>query len=45
VTRNERLNVYLRYPAWSPRDDQLVYERAETTGNVWMLETPAETAR
>ena len=33
-----RLNAYVRYPAWSPRDDQIVFEYAETTGNVWLLE-------
>ena len=33
-----RLGAYLRYPAISPQGDLLVYERAETTGNVWMME-------
>jgi len=28
----------VRYPAVSPRGDLLVYERADTTGNVWMME-------
>ncbi len=38
LTSNTRLNAYLRYPAWSPRGDTVVYELAETTGNVWLLE-------
>jgi len=38
LTSEHRLNSYLRYPAWSPKGDAIVFERAETTGNVWMLE-------
>lgn len=38
VTKNSRLNAYLRYPAWSPRGDRIIYEHAETYGNVWVLE-------
>jgi len=38
LTDYRRLNAYVRYPAWSPRDDQVVFEYAETTGNVWLLE-------
>ncbi len=30
-------NTYVRYPAWSPRGDQIVYEYAETTGNIWLM--------
>ncbi len=37
VTRYERLGAYVRYPAWSPDGSRIVYEYAETTGNVWML--------
>jgi Tol biopolymer transport system component len=39
LTADRRLNAYLRYPAWSPRGDRLVYELAETTGDVWMLDS------
>jgi len=28
----------VRYPAWSPRGDAIVYEYAETTGNIWLLD-------
>ena len=31
-------NVSLRYPAWSPRSDQIVFELAAGTGNLWLLE-------
>jgi Tol biopolymer transport system component len=29
--------VYVRYPAWSPRGDVVVYERGELRGNIWTL--------
>ena len=38
VTAYDRPNLYVRYPAWSPRGDQIVYEYAETTGNIWVIE-------
>ncbi len=38
LTRYEKLNAYVRYPAFSPQGDALVYEYAETTGNVWILD-------
>lgn len=31
-------NSYVRYPAWSPRGDQIVFEYAVTTGNVWLMD-------
>ena len=37
VTGYQKPNTYVRYPAWSPRGDQIIYEYAETRGNVWML--------
>lgn len=33
-------NAYLRYPAWSPAGDLIVFERAETSGDLWLLELP-----
>ncbi len=27
---------YVRYPAWSPRDTSIVFERAEVRGNIWI---------
>jgi Tol biopolymer transport system component len=40
LTQNRRLNTYVRYPAWSPLGDQIVYEYAEIAGNIWLLEWP-----
>ncbi len=37
-TSFEQLSAYVRYPAWAPRGDRIVYEYAETSGNVWMVE-------
>ncbi|MFN7926504.1 MAG: winged helix-turn-helix domain-containing protein [Blastocatellia bacterium] len=38
VTNYTKPNLYVRYPAWSPLSNQIVYEFAETTGNVWLME-------
>jgi Tol biopolymer transport system component/DNA-binding winged helix-turn-helix (wHTH) protein len=38
LTNFTRPNTYVRYPSWSPRGDQIVFERGEATGNVWLLE-------
>jgi len=38
ITSYSRANAYVRYPAWSPLGNQMVYEYAETTGNIWMAE-------
>jgi Tol biopolymer transport system component/DNA-binding winged helix-turn-helix (wHTH) protein len=37
VTHYTGNNTYVRYPSWSPRGDQIVYEYAETTGNIWTM--------
>lgn len=31
------LNQYVRYPAWSPDGDRIVYELAQTTGDVFLV--------
>ena len=31
---------YVRYPAWSPSGDQIVYEYSEVTGDVWLVDLP-----
>lgn len=31
---------YVRYPSWSPRGDQMVYEYAETRADVWTVDLP-----
>ena len=38
LTNYEKLNSYVRYPAWSPLGDKIVFEYAETTGNIWLTE-------
>lgn len=40
LTDHARLNTYVRTPAWSPQGDRIVYEYAETTGNIWMIDNP-----
>ena len=32
---------YVRYPAWSPRDTSIVFERAEVRGNIWVAPAAA----
>jgi Tol biopolymer transport system component/DNA-binding winged helix-turn-helix (wHTH) protein len=29
---------FVRYPTWSPRGDQIVFEYAETVGKIWLLQ-------
>ena len=38
VTSYAKLNACVRYPAWSPLGNQIVYEYVETTGNIWLIE-------
>jgi Tol biopolymer transport system component len=38
LTHYTKLNAFVRYPEWSPLGDQIVYELAETTGNIWLME-------
>ena len=38
LTHYSKLNEFVRYPAWSPLGNQIVYEHAETTGNIWLME-------
>lgn len=43
ITNYEKLNAYVRYPNWSPKGDRIVYEYAETTGNIWMIDNLEDT--
>ena len=36
LTNYSQMNSFARYPTWS--SNRIVYEYAETTGNIWMLE-------
>lgn len=38
ITHYTKPNLFVRFPAWSPKNDQIVYEYAETLGNLWMTE-------
>lgn len=38
LTNYKKLNAFVRYPSWSPRDDQISFEYAETTGNIYMVD-------
>jgi len=40
LTDYRNRHAITRYPAWSPRGDQIVYEFAETTGNIWLMDLP-----
>lgn len=41
ATTFEKLTTYVRYPSWSPKGDRIVFEFAETSGNVWVVERVA----
>jgi Tol biopolymer transport system component len=38
LTNFDKLNAYVRYPAWSPLGNKIAYEYAESNGNIWMIE-------
>ena len=38
LTRYRRFSDYVRYPAWSPKGDFLVYELARIAGNVYVMD-------
>ena len=38
LTKHTKLNAFVRYPAWSPLGNQMIYEYAETIGNIWVME-------
>jgi eukaryotic-like serine/threonine-protein kinase len=38
LTNYSKMNSFVRYPAWSPLGKQMVFEYAETTGNIWLME-------
>jgi Tol biopolymer transport system component len=40
LTGYDRAVVYVRYPAWSPAGDRVVFEHTELSGNVWVAPLP-----
>jgi Tol biopolymer transport system component len=38
LTNYTKPNSFVRYPAWSPLGNQIAYEYAETSGNIWLME-------
>jgi Tol biopolymer transport system component len=38
ITRYDKMNAFVRYPAWSPLGNQMAYEYSEMTGNVWLMD-------
>ncbi len=38
LVTSPRPGTYVRYPSWSPRGDRVVYELAETTGDIWLIQ-------
>lgn len=40
LTDYETYHHYVRYPAWSPSGDQIVYEYSEVAGDIWLVELP-----
>ena len=37
LTGSPRLGTYVRYPTWSPNGERIVYELAETAGDIWLI--------
>jgi Tol biopolymer transport system component/DNA-binding winged helix-turn-helix (wHTH) protein len=37
ITNHTSVRTFVRYPSWSPRGDQIVYEFGDVRGNVWLL--------
>jgi Tol biopolymer transport system component len=40
LTNYTSLDSYVRYPAWSPKNDQIVFELGTTRGNVYLVDVP-----
>ena len=38
LTQNTKLNVYFRYPIWSPLGNRIVSQYAESKGNIYVME-------
>ena len=40
LTSYANRHSFVRFPAWSPRGDQIAYEYAESTANIWLMNLP-----
>ena len=38
ITDYKKMNAFVRYPSWSPAGNQMAYEYAETSGNIWLMD-------
>jgi len=38
ITNYTGVGTFVRYPAWSPQNDQVVYEYGDVRGNVWLVD-------
>ena len=38
LTHYSNRNAFVRYPVMSPHGDRLLYERTESSGNIWMVD-------
>ncbi|HEY3138627.1 MAG TPA: winged helix-turn-helix domain-containing protein [Blastocatellia bacterium] len=38
LTRNSKAGVLMRFPAWSPLGNQIVYEQVELTSNIYVMD-------
>lgn len=38
TNHQDGLGAFVRYPTWSPRGDQIVFERYQDTADIWLIE-------
>ena len=43
VTHSTGVDTFVRYPAWSPHGDRIVFENGEVRGNIWVSTLPDST--
>jgi Tol biopolymer transport system component/DNA-binding winged helix-turn-helix (wHTH) protein len=41
LTNYRSLRSFVRYPVWGPKKDYLVFEKTDTTGNLYLMDLPA----
>jgi hypothetical protein len=42
LTHYTDFGPYVRYPAWRPHTEQVAFERAFATGNIYAIDIPAK---